>query len=112
MNTITNFVCRKCGNCCKRGFVYIKKDDIKKISTFFRITQKDFINQYTENILWLGRVLKFKGDKCIFLNSNNLCLIYNVRPLQCRTFPGWGWIVKKTNWQEEIKDFCEGTKYI
>ncbi|MCX7698128.1 MAG: YkgJ family cysteine cluster protein [Candidatus Goldbacteria bacterium] len=108
MKTIIDFKCKKCGNCCRRGFVYLKEEEIKNISSFLKINTKQFIKEYTENILWLGKVLKFKNNKCIFLTDNNLCLIYEIRPYQCRTFPNWGWIVKKENWQEEIREFCNG----
>lgn len=103
-----NFICKKCGNCCRRGFVYIAENDIKNISLFLKISTIEFIKNYTENILWLGKVLKFKDAKCVFLSKDNLCLIYDVRPVQCRTFPEWEWIIKKQNWQEEIKEFCKG----
>ncbi len=102
------FNCKKCGNCCKRGFVYLKENDIKDISFLLKIHIKEFIKKYTENILWIGRVLKFRENKCIFLNKYNLCSIYKSRPFQCRTFPEWDWIMKQHNWQEEIRDFCKG----
>ncbi|HPD18035.1 MAG TPA: YkgJ family cysteine cluster protein [Candidatus Goldiibacteriota bacterium] len=105
-----NFKCKKCGNCCKRGFVFIKKDEIKNLSFFLEISMKEFIKKYTENVIWLGRVLKFRDDGCIFLNKDNECIIYEKRPLQCRTFPRWEWIMKKDNWQDEIKEFCNGVK--
>lgn len=103
-----NFSCKKCGYCCKRGFVYLTKEEIKNIALFLKLNIKKFIEIYTENILWLGRVLKFEKNKCVFLNKNNLCLIYEARPLQCSKFPYWDWLIEKKNWQNEIKDYCNG----
>lgn len=108
MNKNKFFLCKKCGNCCKQGFVYLTNKDIKSISACLKINIDQFYNQYTEYILWIGRVLKFKDDKCVFLNNNNYCLIYDVRPEQCKKFPYWDWIIKKKNWQDEIKEFCKG----
>jgi len=46
--------------------------------------------------------LKRKDDGCIFLNPIGQCSIYDVRPIQCRTYPFWPSILKnKQTWEEE-----------
>ena len=47
--------------------------------------------------------LKRKDDAaCIFLNPIGQCNIYDVRPIQCRTYPFWPSILKnKQTWEEE-----------
>ena len=60
--------------------------------------------------------LKRKDDgACIFLNPIGQCSIYDVRPIQCRTYPFWPSILKnKQTWEEEAVlpddiDIEEGT---
>jgi len=60
--------------------------------------------------------LKRKDDgACTFLNPIGQCSIYDVRPIQCRTYPFWPSIVKnKQTWEEEAVlpddiDIEEGT---
>ena len=46
--------------------------------------------------------LKRKDDACIFLNPIGQCSIYDVRPIQCRTYPFWPSILKnKQTWEDE-----------
>ena len=60
--------------------------------------------------------LKRKDDgACTFLNPIGQCSIYDVRPIQCRTYPFWPSILKnKQTWEEEAVlpddiDIEEGT---
>jgi len=44
---------------------------------------------------------------CIFLRDKK-CLVYQVRPKQCQTFPWWTEnLTNKESW-EELKSYCEG----
>lgn len=79
--------CLSCANCCKKMTPTFTKADIKTIATFFEISDQEFKDKW----------LKFdKKDKdwvnttqpCQFLNrQNNMCSIYEVRPLDCAGFP-------------------------
>jgi len=80
----------KCGACCKwDGFVRLTENDINKISSFLNLSIRDFVDKYT--ILSHDRIslsLMDNNDKsCIFLGTNNECLINNVKPAQCKNFP-------------------------
>lgn len=88
--------CEKCeGNCCRMesGYVWVKKADILLISNFSGIDADTLVKEYMVKI---GRRLSLKeakhGDEypCIFFDiTSKKCLIYPVRPSQCRTFPFW-----------------------
>ncbi|MFC1667988.1 YkgJ family cysteine cluster protein [Chlamydiota bacterium] len=97
------FNCRYCGNCCRiQGYVYLDDSDVSKISRFLGFTEKRFIEKYTrvnENRYKLS-LIERKNGACVFLN-NNKCLIYTVRPWQCKSFP-YKWTVS------EIEQFCSG----
>merc|ERR1712157_680092 len=121
---------------------YASKEEIKSIKEYLNIQNKEeFNDKYISNYVNKnsGAVLKSKinSASCIFLNEEtNECDIYNVRPLQCRTYPFWPRVMSSCNdWNNEVrlpgrssnlddddednnnywsvdKGGCEGMKYI
>ena len=91
--------CTKCGRCCRstdseKRIVIIYPSDLLHISEKLNISEKDFVHEYCERdfIQCDGYVinmyiLKNTENKCVFLTENNLCKIFNDRPLQCRNAP-------------------------
>jgi uncharacterized protein len=77
--------CLKCANCCKTTGPLFTLADIERISKYLRQKPQQFIDQY----------LRIDEDKdyvlqsvpCNFLDSDNTCFIYDVRPKACREFP-------------------------
>ncbi len=85
MLTKKNFVCKRCGECCK-PVVLITKEEINliKAAGFSDFLTLDPI--HPEN----GYVAIKKNDDgyCIFFDKNNKkCIIYRVRPDVCRLYP-------------------------
>ncbi|MBM76900.1 MAG: zinc/iron-chelating domain-containing protein [Crocinitomicaceae bacterium] len=77
--------CLSCANCCKTLGPRIINTDIKRISRYIGTTAKKFQNDYLkvdEDNDWV-----FKQMPCYFLEENNECKIYDVRPSACRTYP-------------------------
>jgi Fe-S-cluster containining protein len=77
--------CLQCANCCKTTGPLFTAADIERISKHLRQKPQQFIEQY----------LRIDEDKdyvlqnvpCTFLDSDNTCFIYNVRPKACQEFP-------------------------
>ncbi len=77
--------CLQCANCCKTTGPLFTSADIERISKHLRQKPQQFIDQY----------LRIDEDKdyvlqnvpCTFLDSDNTCFIYNVRPKACQEFP-------------------------
>lgn len=85
------FGCTGCGECCTGapGFVWISQKEIKKISEFLGIPEQEFLRKYTRKVN--GKIsLKEHPQSydCVFLRQKK-CMIYPVRPKQCKTFPFW-----------------------
>ena len=59
--------------------------DIERISKSFRQKPQQFIDQYLRIDEDNDYVLK--SVPCTFLDSDNKCFIYDVRPKACREFP-------------------------
>ena len=77
--------CLDCANCCKTTGPLFTSADIERISKHLKQKPQQFIDKY----------LKIDEDKdyvlqqvpCNFLDQNNSCFIYDVRPKACREFP-------------------------
>ncbi len=77
--------CLDCANCCKTTGPLFTSADIERISKYLKLKPQQFIEIY----------LRIDEDKdyvlqsvpCSFLESNNKCFIYDVRPKACREFP-------------------------
>src|SRR5690554_7171782 len=77
--------CLTCANCCKTTGPLSTQTDIERIAKHLRMKPQQFANQY----------LRIDEDKdyvlqnvpCTFLDAENYCLIYDVRPKACREYP-------------------------
>ncbi len=77
--------CLTCANCCKTTGPLFTNADIERISKHLRQKPQQFIDSY----------LKIDEDNdyvlqtlpCSFLDGENYCSIYDVRPKACREFP-------------------------
>ncbi len=95
---MSKFECNRCGKCCtlfdKTG-PFITPLEKRTILTF--ISEQNLKEHFgtktlntIENILEKNNYIQVVGNKppkkCIFLKNNN-CLIYKVRPFDCRIYP-------------------------
>jgi len=106
------FTCKRCSNCCRiePGIVKLTIEDFDNIMNSLKMDQATFLSQCCREIYKNGKIFvglkEKKNYDCIFWNNG--CIIYEVRPLQCRTFPYWPQIVESdTEWKEE-KNRCSG----
>ena len=77
--------CLKCANCCKTTGPLFTLADIERISKHFRQKPQQFIDQHLKIDEDQDYVLK--SVPCTFLDNENYCMIYDVRPKACREFP-------------------------
>ncbi len=98
-----------CSNCCKvsGGFVFLTEEEVARIAEYLNtspdIFQKWFIKPADD------RLALVDGDQenCVFL-EDGICMIYDVQPQQCRTFPFWPENMKtKAHWNL-TKKTCPG----
>ena len=77
--------CLQCANCCKTTGPLFTNADIERISKHFKQKPQNFIAQFLkvdeDNDYVLQQV------PCAFLDSENYCSIYEIRPKACREFP-------------------------
>lgn len=77
--------CLSCANCCKTTSPIFRDADIRRISKHLRIKEGKFISDYLKMDDEQDYVLK--SSPCSFLDNDNSCSIYDVRPLACREYP-------------------------
>ena len=111
-NRIMRFKCNNCGKCCSdpKTFINITYLDIIRLVRGLKLSFEEVlqhvgfyvfnegnIEEYMEKLVYapietekgqafLGLLRKEDG-RCIFLDENNKCSIYDFRPMICRTFP-------------------------
>ena len=77
--------CLSCANCCKTTGPLFTSADIERISKHLRQKPQQFIQQYLRIDEDNDYVLQ--SVPCTFLDAENYCMIYDVRPKACREFP-------------------------
>lgn len=77
--------CLTCSNCCKTTGPLFTLADIERIAKYLKQKPQQFISQYLEIDEDKDYVLQ--SVPCTFLDNENACMIYDVRPKACREFP-------------------------
>ena len=77
--------CRTCANCCKTAGPLLVQEDINRLSQHLDLSAGDFIQRYLE--MDEDGDFVFVGKPCPFLQSDDLCSIYEIRPKACREYP-------------------------
>lgn len=105
------FRCTQCGNCCRNhggyAFVYLTPSEVRSIAAWLRLDRREFLARYCTRED--GAVtLRTDAPACPFLQPDNRCAIYPVRPKQCATWPFWRENLEKAVWEEEVRACCPG----
>ena len=77
--------CLSCANCCKTTGPLFTSADIERISKYLKMKTQVFTEQFLYRDEDDDYVLK--QLPCTFLDADNYCSIYNVRPKACREYP-------------------------
>ncbi len=77
--------CLSCANCCKTTGPLFTAADIERISGHLRMKPQQFVSKYIRVDEDGDHVLQ--QVPCQFLDADNYCLIYDVRPKACREYP-------------------------
>lgn len=77
--------CLACGNCCKTTSPIFTDKDIERIAKHFKMKIYDFTTQFLE--IDEDDFYVLKSAPCTFLDADNYCSIYDVRPKACREYP-------------------------
>lgn len=78
--------CTTCANCCRVATIKISERDVEKLARKLGVSEKRFLEDYTQPDSEEGLVLKRNAGGCVFLEGNN-CSVYEFRPQTCVNFP-------------------------
>ncbi|MBN2594680.1 MAG: YkgJ family cysteine cluster protein, partial [Sedimentisphaerales bacterium] len=88
--------CQGCGGCCSgpgEGYIWVTKPEIEIIADFLKMTAGKFRQKYLRRVGLRTTIIEHHSTKdCIFLQAGaggKQCMIYSVRPSQCRSWPFW-----------------------
>ena len=77
--------CLTCANCCKTTGPLFTSADIERVAKRLKQKPQQFIEQFLRIDEDQDYVLQ--SVPCTFLDTENYCMIYDVRPKACREFP-------------------------
>ena len=77
--------CLDCAYCCTHVGPLWTRQDIRRVSKELRMKEADFENIYLK--IDEDDDYVFQSMPCPFLQADNKCMIYEVRPKACREYP-------------------------
>jgi Fe-S-cluster containining protein len=92
------FECVQCARCCSGapGYVWLTVDDMHRMAGHLKMPFDDFTRLYVRQIGERYSLVEKSNYDCIFLTRDGAeggrktgCGVYDVRPMQCRTWPFW-----------------------
>lgn len=108
------FECHACGRCCcgEPGDVWLSDEDFARIAEYLGADDETMSKRYVSRKIGRVRLREMENFDCVFYERNSAgCLIYKVRPKQCRLFPFWESTLKdKSVWNFYAKR-CPGMNH-
>lgn len=98
--------CTKC--CAIPGQVFVHKKEIPEMAKYFKLSEPEFIKKHLHR--HLADLYQFNfpdSEPCVFLTEKG-CEIYEVRPVQCRTYPFWPENMASMDEWEKQEAMCPG----
>ena len=118
-----DFICAMCGKCCRgEGSAFLYPEDIKRISSELKMSLQEFVDKYTDYILFEvieenGSYLyipylvlkKDQTNLCIF-SADKVCTIHKFKPFHCDHTPFVSEFFSDEEWQQEVTEKCPALK--
>ena len=110
-----HFECLECGNCCSgpgEGYIWVTKAEIEFIAEFLKMSVEQVRQKYLRRLGLRTSIIEHATTKdCIFLQNvagQKKCVVYSVRPSQCRNWPFWSENLTSPNAWNEAARKCPG----
>lgn len=96
------FRCTGCGKCCRETVVLVTDTDVQRLvartgvaaESVVRFFKPDELVMEKRHPFWVRFAtgpavmgLRWKNGSCSFLGADNLCTVYDSRPVTCREYP-------------------------
>jgi Fe-S-cluster containining protein len=110
-----HFECQECGGCCSgpgEGYIWVTRPEIEIIADFLKLTVGQLRQKYLKRVGLRTTIIEHGTTKdCIFLQEETggrQCMIYSVRPSQCRSWPFWPENLKSADAWNRAAQKCPG----
>ncbi|MFG0264190.1 MAG: YkgJ family cysteine cluster protein [Rhodopirellula sp. JB055] len=105
------FECTQCGECCsgEPGYVFVDEHEIEALAQEMKLDRDAFEDKFLRRVGKQISLIEYPDGDCIFLDpKSRRCMVYNARPIQCRTWPFWdSTLADPTDWEETCQS-CPG----
>jgi len=89
--------------------VWITEPGITRMAEPLGLTAEEFRATYVRRVGLRLSLKEFPGGDCVLWGGKDRgCLVYPVRPIQCKTFPFWREHVKSRKAWEALAGYCPG----
>lgn len=75
--------CKKCGWCCKNQSAMLTPEDVRRLMINFKCSYEELSEKYFDKTM----KIPYLKSPCPFLDDDNRCGIYHVRPKVCKIYP-------------------------
>ena len=113
-----HFECVQCGQCCSgpgEGYIWLTKPEVEFIAVFLKISVEQLRQKYLKRVGLRTSIIEEATTKdCVFLqdvDGERKCVIYPVRPNQCRTWPFWPDNLESPNKWNKAAVKCDGINH-
>ncbi len=105
------FTCTQCGDCCSGdpGMVVVDDQEIDEIADYLGKSSSQMRSDHVRPMGSRLSLTEREDGDCTFLDGETRrCLIYPVRPRQCRSWPFWRSNLKSPAAWKEAERICPG----
>ena len=110
-----HFECVQCGKCCSgpaEGVIWITKPEIALLAEHLKMAVGQLRREYLKRHGVRTSIIENADTKdCIFLrkvDGRKQCVVYPVRPNQCRAWPFWSDNLQSPNKWNATEKKCDG----
>ena len=106
------FECTQCGACCsgEPGYVFVSDDEIAAMAKRLQMSLEAFEHKFVRSVGAEKSLVEYPDGDCIFLDPDSRhCLVYEERPVQCRTWPFWDSTLEDEHAWKETCEVCPGS---
>jgi len=104
------FECTGCGHCCRwgEGYVWVSEPEIHAMAGHLGLDVLEFARRHVRRVGTDYSLVELPDYRCVFLDADEQCRVYPVRPTQCRTYPFWPELVKSQRAWRAFETDCPG----
>jgi Fe-S-cluster containining protein len=105
------FECTQCGACCsgEPGYVWVEPEELQAMAMRMSLSTDEFESKFIRRVGSQKSLREYPDGDCILLDpERRICLVYEARPIQCRTWPFWDTTLEDKKAWKETCEVCPG----